>query len=176
MDIATIEPQLKPDRRECTSQRKMISSIGFIAMDVVINIYFTVRLVQILRRADRIKHNKLFSAVLQWNYVRVCFASGVTVLAVFNLLLTDSIKREVFFTLTAFICIGMSYVISVDDDIVRSFRHNTEKNLKIECHQSQKREYLHYAQRAGCLKFRPANTVLTNICCQHAAFAQAEVQ
>jgi len=147
--IVTMDPQLKrnPDGTELTCEHMAHHNstvvVGFIATDVLIDIYITVRLTQILRRANRTNysslvvksssfniqnHRTLFTAVMWWNFVRVLIASGVTALAVFNLLLTDVLDRELLFTLTAVVCIAMSYVLTADAEIVRAFEGERHQN------------------------------------------------
>jgi hypothetical protein len=110
------------------------ATIGFVAVDFVIDVYITVRLAQILGRANR-KYSRtvsvpsdggqtLFTAVLWWNFIRVFVAGLVDALALYTVL-TKNLDDVLFNTLQAVVCIAMSYVLTFDADIVRMIRGMT---------------------------------------------------
>ncbi|CAG8468081.1 4845_t:CDS:2 [Cetraspora pellucida] len=107
---------------------------GSVIIDFIIDVYVTARLVQILKRANRnaaqistnMSHKSkrsLFTAVMYWNFLRMFFAfifhleSMVTLF--FGPILGDIYNIEVAIPLKTFINIALSYVITVDAEIVK---------------------------------------------------------
>ncbi|CAG8513350.1 7757_t:CDS:2 [Diversispora eburnea] len=109
-----------------------IPEVIAIVTDFSIDIYITVRLVQILLKANkntaglrvnvgREKKRTLFTAVMYWNFVRLAVAFGINLMAVLNLLPLTSEFGQYFVKLffNTFFFVLMSYVVTVDAEIVK---------------------------------------------------------
>lgn len=112
-----------------------IFTIAMIVVDILIDIYVTVRLYQILRKANKnaaqISSNMgnkskrtLFTAVMYWNFLRL-FVSLVFQLTPLLFYLVDDEVRTI--TLQSVINIILSYVITVDAEIVRVIEGRDDK-------------------------------------------------
>lgn len=107
-----------------------------ISIDILIDLYVTVRLIQVLRSANRnvagLRANMsrktkrtLFTAVMYWNFVRLGVAFGLNVTTLASNLTgklhanydLDQIATRNFFQ--TFFFIVMSYVVTVDAEIVK---------------------------------------------------------
>ncbi|CAG8583441.1 10214_t:CDS:2 [Diversispora eburnea] len=107
-----------------------------VVIDFLIDIYITVRLVQVLRIANenaaglgssvgRKTKRTLFTAVMYWNFVRLAVAFGLNLITVVVLVtrstrigsIPDQLVAITFFN--TFFFILMSYVVTVDAEIVK---------------------------------------------------------
>ncbi|CAI2185340.1 19034_t:CDS:2, partial [Funneliformis geosporum] len=122
-----------------TSTRIPIWTI--IVCDLLIEIYTTVRLVQILKRAnrnaaqisskmDRRTKRTLFTAVMYWNFLRLAIAFIISVVSsvyVELFLRPDLTHFVIDSTITCALVIMLSYVITVDAEIVRVIEGKSKK-------------------------------------------------
>ncbi|RIA92618.1 hypothetical protein C1645_874644 [Glomus cerebriforme] len=126
---------LHPTKEDCdTFQLKSTYfQLGFIGLDLLIDTFVTIRLVQILNDGNRnsaevtsiIGHNNtstrrttLFTAVLYWNFLRLTIDflyNGITILT----LLEHNIDKIIIESLLCFVTISQSYLITVDAEIVK---------------------------------------------------------
>ncbi|RHZ84617.1 hypothetical protein Glove_79g107 [Diversispora epigaea] len=118
-----------------------------LCIDFLIDIYITVRLVNVLRVANknaaglRSSANKrtkrtLFTAVMYWNFVRLAVAFGLNSMAAANLIFrnfhpyptNDQYATIAFFQILCFIL--LSYVVTVDAEIVKVIEGGNKNNKK----------------------------------------------
>ncbi|CAG8508533.1 4981_t:CDS:2, partial [Diversispora eburnea] len=103
-----------------------------IAIDFLIDIYITVRLIQILRNANKNASNlrtsmnkktkrSLFTAVMYWNFVRLAVVFGLNIMAVVYFLPLPDTGDSHFtkYIFSTFFFILTSYVVTVDAEIVK---------------------------------------------------------
>jgi hypothetical protein len=113
--------------------RSTYFQLGFIFLDFLIDIFVTIRLVQILNDGNRnsaevtsiigrndspTRRTSLFTAVLYWNFLRLTidfFYNSLTVLTILN----HNIDIIIIETLLCFFTISQSYLITVDAEIVK---------------------------------------------------------
>src|SRR6266540_1658860 len=95
----------------------------------IIDIYVTVRLIQILRRANKNasqiytnmnSKRSAFTAVMYWNFLRLSVALLYHIIGLIDILGLISVSPYVIVTLKTFVNIALSYVITVDAEIVRN--------------------------------------------------------
>nr|CAG8575200.1 2496_t:CDS:2 [Entrophospora candida] len=121
-----------------------IPLIGAISFDLAIDLYVTIRLVQILNRANKnasqISSNitrktkrSLFTAVIYWNFLRLFFALCYNVIIVYYT--AFSIYKELNYEVTTFasaaqvlLVILLSYSITADAEIVRVIEGKKDVN------------------------------------------------
>ncbi|CAG8565315.1 10250_t:CDS:2 [Diversispora eburnea] len=130
-----------PDRNICWSESTilLIPETIIVIIDFLIDIYITVRLVQVLRIANknvvglrasggRKTKRTLFTAVMYWNFVRLAVAFGLNVMTVVGVVSTFSAINNIGFTrdqrisvlfFNTFFSILLSYVVTVDAEIVK---------------------------------------------------------
>ncbi|CAG8477851.1 24089_t:CDS:2, partial [Gigaspora rosea] len=111
--------------------------VASITLDIIIDIYVTVRLVQILRKANRnaaqistnISHKSkrsLFTAVMYWNFLRMFLAFLVHIESAIGIALSYDYKvaSDVTFVIIDYsiklsLYIALSYAITIDAEIVK---------------------------------------------------------
>ncbi|CAG8556971.1 5714_t:CDS:2 [Diversispora eburnea] len=130
-----------PDRIICWSDSfaVIIPETIIVSIDFLIDIFITVRLVQVLRMANtnaaslrssgsRKTKRTLFTAVMYWNFVRLAVAFGLNLMTVVGLIATFSEKYGAGFTrdqrivvifFNTFFFVLLSYVVTVDAEIVK---------------------------------------------------------
>ncbi|PKC72852.1 hypothetical protein RhiirA1_530873 [Rhizophagus irregularis] len=115
------------------NEKSTFFQLGFICLDFIIDIFVTIRLVQILNDGNRnsaevtsiigrdnspSRRTSLFTAVLYWNFLRLVIDflyNGITVLTLFN----HEINIIIIESLLCFVTISQSYLITVDAEIVK---------------------------------------------------------
>jgi len=123
------------------SFRAQIPTWCYIGIDFIIDVFVTIRLVQILTKANRnatqIASKKshqtkrsLFTAVMYWNFLRLFVAFILNVVSSLDLRGQWDQIPEMTYTLQSFLGIALSYVVTVDAEIVRVIEGKNEINAK----------------------------------------------
>nr|CAG8522190.1 6962_t:CDS:2 [Entrophospora candida] len=142
------QPILDSDEylQECKSDSEVARYIqlGYISIDVLIDFFVTVRLVQILNEGNRNSaqansiigrrnpKRTLFTAVLYWNFMRMTVDFIYNVMAILNIYIdNDKFYFEVLNGIQCFATIAQSYLITVDAEIVKVIEGNQNRTIII---------------------------------------------
>ncbi|CAJ0843417.1 1627_t:CDS:2 [Entrophospora sp. SA101] len=142
------QPILDSDEylQECKSDSEIARYIqlGYISIDVLIDFFVTVRLVQILNEGNRNSaqansiigrrnpKRTLFTAVLYWNFMRMTVDFIYNVMAILNIYIdNDKFYFEVLNGIQCFATIAQSYLITVDAEIVKVIEGNQNRTIII---------------------------------------------
>ncbi|GBB88776.1 hypothetical protein RclHR1_15380004 [Rhizophagus clarus] len=123
------------DPNESTSRLYVLIQV---AIEIIVDIYVTTRLIQVLRNANRnaaqissnmVNKSKrtLFTAVMYWNFLRLFVAFVFHFAPIFNYI-TKGEDEVVSNTIQTVINIILSYVITVDAEIVKVIEGREKKN------------------------------------------------
>nr|CAG8543150.1 12634_t:CDS:2 [Entrophospora candida] len=143
-----LNPILDSDEylQECKSDSEVARYIqlGYISIDVLIDFFVTVRLVQILNEGNRNSaqansiigrrnpKRTLFTAVLYWNFMRMTVDFIYNVMAILNIYIdNDKFYFEVLNGIQCFATIAQSYLITVDAEIVKVIEGNQNRTIII---------------------------------------------
>jgi hypothetical protein len=111
---------------------------GGIATEIIIDIYVTHRLVHILKSANKnasrlspnVKGKRtLFTAVIYWNFLRLIISFIFHFMGIYNML-ADEVPDSTLISLSMPIYILLSYVITIDAEIVRAIEGKGQQDGK----------------------------------------------
>ena len=104
-------------------------------MDLIIDLFVTIRLVQILNKASKNAYildperTTYFTSVKYWNYTRLMITILYHIMTMINAILYNSINGLTIVFIFTFIYISLSYIITYDAKIVKII-DKQYKNIK----------------------------------------------